>query len=267
MKRFFTFVCAAMLVATLSINDNAFAQQRGRRAAKTAAPSIQTPIVPEGGFLAPEDVPDGYIFLPAPPQPGTALYFNDYCYHCWGKGQRADKARADQASADYFAFTFITNANVFKDIFGLEISEEGTPDIYALLKGVEKNAKQASRVAKNAYKRVRPYDQFKEPSLIEERGEEDDLRGSYSYPSGHSNRNWIVAQLLIEINPDVANEIMLRARTFAENRLVCGHHYKSDIDAGMMLAMSVVSTLHGNDAFQAQMARAKAEFQRLTAAK
>ena len=267
MKRFFTFACAAMLVATLSINDNAFAQQRGRRAAKAAAAQAQAPQIPESGFLAPEDVPNGYVFLPAPPQPGSAQYYNDYYYHCWGKEQRTDKARADQASADYFAFTFITNANVFKDIFGLEISEEGTPEIYALLKGVEKNAKQASRVAKNAYKRVRPYDQFKEPSLIEERGEEDDLRGSFSYPSGHSNRNWIVAQLLIEINPAVANEIMLRARTFAENRLVCGHHYKSDIDAGMMLAMSVVATLHGNEAFLAQMSRAKAEFQRLTTAK
>ena len=248
MKRILNYVTALLIAALFSFNENSYAQ------------TVE-------GFLKPEEVPNGHIFLPAPPQPGTALYFNDYAYHMWGKSQRADKERADQASADYFAYTFILNANVFKEIFGLEITEEGTPEIYKLLTCVEKNAKQAARTAKDAYKRTRPYDQFKELSLIEERGEEDDLRGTYSYPSGHSNRNWIVAQLLIEINPAAANDIMLRARTFSDNRLVCGHHYKSDIDGGMMLAMSVVATLHGNEAFQAQMTRAKAEFKRLTAAK
>lgn len=219
------------------------------------------------GFLPKEATPNGYYFLAAPPQPFTAQYYNDYYYYGWGKEQRLNPARADQASADYFVFTLIQAANVFKDITGVEITETGTPETYKLFKGIERTVKRAASNAKNAYKRVRPYDQFAQKSLIEERGEEDDLRGTYSYPSGHSNRDYTAALILIEMDPAHVNEIMLRARIFAENRLVCGHHYKSDIDAGMTLAMSVVATLHGNDAFQQQLALAKEEFRRLASAK
>jgi acid phosphatase (class A) len=44
------------------------------------------------------------------------------------------------------------------------------------------------------------------------------------------------------------------------NRLICGRHYKSDIDASLVEATAVMSRLLSNEAFQAQLARARKEY-------
>ncbi|MBQ0163766.1 MAG: phosphatase PAP2 family protein [Bacteroidales bacterium] len=212
------------------------------------------------GFLSADELPDAMQILPAPPQPYTAAFYNDYYYYNWGKEQRKDPARAEQASFDYFHKQYNSIGLCFEEAFGKTISEESSPELTLLLQRMMINAKALFLDTKEHYKRVRPFEQFNEPSLIQERGEADGEVGTWSFPSGHTLRAFCTAQILSEINPQATAQLMERARSYAESRLICGHHYKSDVDASIMLAGALIARLHACKEFQQQMEKAKAEF-------
>ena len=62
------------------------------------------------------------------------------------------------------------------------------------------------------------------------------------------------------LGPD-AQAILARSREYAENRLVCGVHYRSDIVAGQQYGTILALRLMENAAFQAQLAIARNELQ------
>ena len=51
------------------------------------------------------------------------------------------------------------------------------------------------------------------------------------------------------------------ARQFALNRVIMGRHWKSDIDAGLMLAAALFSDISTCEAYQKQLIKAKAEYE------
>jgi acid phosphatase (class A) len=80
-----------------------------------------------------------------------------------------------------------------------------------------------------------------------------------SYPSGHSTLAWSNAVVLAALMPEKSQIILARARDYAENRLVCGMHCRSDIAAGQQLGTAVAIKLMANPVFQAQMETARNE--------
>ena len=59
--------------------------------------------------------------------------------------------------------------------------------------------------------------------------------------------------------PGKATEILARSRDFAQSRLVCGMHFRSDVVAGQVLCTAVAERLMSNPYFRARMAEAAAE--------
>ena len=74
----------------------------------------------------------------------------------------------------------------------------------------------------------------------------------------------LAALLMMEINPDRANEIMARGYQYGESRVIVGAHWQSDVDAGRLVASVAYAKMHTSDAFLKQMAKARKEFQRLS---
>ena len=66
--------------------------------------------------------------------------------------------------------------------------------------------------------------------------------------------------MLSEINPARVNEILDRGFQFGQSRVIVGAHYQSDVDMGRVVGSGVIGVLHADPAFQAQLAKAKAEF-------
>ena len=99
----------------------------------------------------------------------------------------------------------------------------------------------ANKVAKDYFKRPRPFVYFHEPSISPERDEEQSK--GYSYPSGHASRGWVYAMTLALVNPDSTYALLNRAQEYAIGRVICGHHYKSDIDTSLMLAATIMGAL------------------------
>ncbi len=91
----------------------------------------------------------------------------------------------------------------------------------------------------------------------------DHLAGNGDYPSGHTSNGWLTALILAELLPDRATEILRRGREYGESRYICGSHSRSAVEAGYMSGAVIVSQLHANGDFRADMDAARAELARL----
>ena len=216
----------------------------------------QAQVVYPDPFLTDEERPDGLVFLPAPPEVTDPVFCNDFYYYQWGKLQRETPAgilaKQDGPQELYEAFS---------EVFGTTISPVLTPEIDKLAGGASSDAHRANKRVKNFYQRKRPFVQFAEPSLVPET-EEEEAR-DYSYPSGHATRGWVYAMTLALVEPDSANVLLTRAREYGMGRIIAGYHYKSDVDASIMLAASIMGALNGNEAFKKQLKKAREEYARI----
>lgn len=207
-------------------------------------------------FLTEDEIITGADFLPTPPKPDEATFYNDWMRYQWGKSMR-NTERGKQAikDADY---TFEYFIKMYSEPFGMTISKENTPEISALLERVFATATLCKDKAKANIMRVRPFTQFNEPTPLPE--EEEELKNNSSYPSGHTTIGWAIALVLAEINIEHQDEILKRGFEYGDNRVIVGFHYQSDVDNARMLASILVNHLHANDEFMTLLKKAKDEF-------
>jgi acid phosphatase (class A) len=82
---------------------------------------------------------------------------------------------------------------------------------------------------------------------------------SEGYPSGHGLTGYLEAFTLAEIVPEKRVEILARADAYVHNRLVCGVHYPSDIEASRRVSYAVFGYMLATPRFQRDLAAAREE--------
>jgi len=141
-------------------------------------------------------------------------------------------------------------------VIGFDIAT--MPETGKLLTMVADEEETDSKVAKTYYHRLRPYGA--DPSLRTcEPVKPGKAAKLNSYPSGHSTLAFSMGVVLADLMPGKAQAILARSTQYAERRLVCGVHYRSDIVAGQQFGTILAMRLMENSAFQAQMEKARAE--------
>lgn len=215
---------------------------------------------PDVYFLEEGDLPNSLELLPGPPDAGSIAFLYDRARYDWGKSLRKTE-RGEQAFQDArVGGDGVPRA--FSEAFGIDITKDGTPEIYTLIVGMREDAGDlATREAKNYYNRTRPYAYYEEDTCNPEQQEELSTNGSY--PSGHTSIGWATALVLAEINPGRQDEILDRGFQMGESRVICGYHFQSDVDAGRLTAAGAVARLHADEGFSKQLDKAKKEFSRL----
>jgi acid phosphatase (class A) len=135
-----------------------------------------------------------------------------------------------------------------------------TPDMRALrelarlAEQVENDERPYVRLVKGRFLRLRPYEL--EPRL---KPCIDDVRGDLSYPSGHATYGYLVAYLLADMVPERRAQLEARARQFARQRMVCGVHFASDIEAGRIGAEWLARHFLQSEAYRGAAAPAARE--------
>lgn len=211
-------------------------------------------------YFTTREMPDMVRFLPAPPKFGTEFFVNDSLRYEWGKRMRKCEVRKDIAKRDA-VYGLNTIIREFSEPFGLQISKDGTPYIYALLRDALATCDSVCTLPKMYYMRKRPFVYFGEPTLVPE--QEASHIGNGSYPSGHTILGWSAALLLMEINPEAQDTLLARGYMYGESRIIAGYHWASDVEAGRLAASAAYARLHTDKRFLKQMRRAKREFIRL----
>ncbi|WP_165488671.1 MULTISPECIES: acid phosphatase [Dyella] len=138
---------------------------------------------------------------------------------------------------------------------GVSLDSARLPRLTQVLKRVEVDTDRITGPAKKTNQRLRPF-------LIDEGNicqAKDRLKNSFDYPSGHSTWGWTVGTVLSELAPDRITPIMLRARSYAESRVVCGAHNLSAIQMGMLNGATIMMRVQMEPAYQADIAAAKKE--------
>ena len=207
------------------------------------------------GYLQGAAIPDSQALSPPPPAPGSAWAALDEAIARQATALRGS-ARFAQAGADA-DLRFPAGAGQFSCALGVAVDSEHTPALYRLLQRSLIDASAATRAAKNHYRRPRPFMVNGEPTCTPD--DEPHLRGSGSYPSGHTAIGWAWALILSEIAPERATALLERGRNYGHSRLVCNVHWYSDVQQGQALGAATVARLHDNAGFVADLAAARQE--------
>jgi acid phosphatase (class A) len=205
---------------------------------------------PPSGYL-PAPLDTTHILQPAP-TPGTSRYEADRTIYLQTRSLKdSDRwilARDDADSAKIL--------QQFSCSAGLALDKDTAPRLAAVLLRMRKDVSESTNAAKDVYKRKRPYLIDEGPICIDKT---DSLAASPDYPSGHTTWGWSVGLILAELLPDRTSNILLRARSIGESRVVCGVHNSSAVEAGRTNASAVIAALHGQDAFRKDLDAARKE--------
>ena len=212
-------------------------------------------------YFTQAELPNMVNFLPPPPEFESSRFAADQTQYLWGIRMRQDEERAAMAIRDA-VYGMQTIIQEFCPILGLEITKEGTPELYTLLQDVGATCDSISDRAKQEFKRTRPFVYYNQQTLVPEQEESHINNGSY--PSGHTVLGWTMALLLSDINPAVADALLARGYEYGQSRVIAGYHWQSDVDAGRLGASVLYAKLQGNERFREQLAKARQEFIEMT---
>jgi acid phosphatase (class A) len=199
-----------------------------------AAPAFAKPI-----FLAPAEY-DPKSLLPAPSADDSAATKSEL-----SELERIQASRTPDDLARAKSDSETENATIFEVAIGSGFDLKALPATAKLLADVRNDEKEAATTAKNFFLRSRPWTV---DANLQSCSKNDAAKSSY--PSGHSTMGYAMGVILASLIPDKAEAILARAKDYAENRLVCGVHYRSDIAAGETLGTAVAVELMHNAQFK-----------------
>jgi len=206
------------------------------------------PLTANAGLLEPSQV-DASRLLPPPPAVGSVEEKAEF------DELRAIAARStpeQRAVAKHDAED--ETPDIFNAVMGFDIATR--PQTFKLLDMVVKEEDGDSKAAKAFFHRDRPYSA--DPSLKTCTPVKPG-KAPTSYPSGHSSLAFSMGVVLASLLPEKSQAILARSAEYAEHRLVCGVHFRSDIVAGQQFGTVLALRLMQNPQFQAQMTLARAE--------
>ena len=147
-----------------------------------------------------------------------------------------------------------TEIGRFFGALGVSDATGALPHVRRLAQRAEDDIRPYVRAAKDHFRRSRPYmiDPQIEPCIG---NVEDDL----SYPSGHATYGYVMAYLLSDLVPERRAALLRRAAEFGRQRMVCGVHFPSDVEAGRQGAEWLVRELLADPAYAEDLGAAKHE--------
>lgn len=208
-------------------------------------------------FYTQEEAPHLENILPPPPSITDNRFADDWEKYNWGKSIR-DTERGELAVKDAGI-----SARYFMERFSPVLSHPVTPDnnpvLYELFSKSHRTESNTGRSAKKHFARVRPYNQFHEPTAVP-RGESP--TDNTSYPSGHTHAGWLMGMILTSLDPDHTEGIMKTAYEIGQSRVIVGYHYQSDVDAGRVAASITFARLVAMPEFREMLEKAREEYWR-----
>ncbi|HEY4318556.1 MAG TPA: phosphatase PAP2 family protein [Herbaspirillum sp.] len=153
------------------------------------------------------------------------------------------RAQADQAE----------NIWRFSDVMGPQFTAERMPEVAKFFQRIVDTEGAVVDPYKDVWKRPRPhiYSDLVKPAVK--------LSKSGSYPSGHATDATLMAIVLSDMVPEKRAAIMARGAEYANNRVVGGIHFRSDIEAGRIVGTVIAARLQTQGDFNAAYDAAKVE--------
>ena len=203
------------------------------------------------GAATAQDIAQPERFLPPPPVAGSPKAVAEL------DELKRIQAAATPAQRDAAAYDDKhEDGSIFTVVLGPGFDPEKLPATRQMLADVGKAEDETTKAPKAFFHRDRPWivDVTIQTCTTHKPGP-----AANSYPSGHSTVGFAMAEVLAALMPDKAQPLLARASLFAENRLICGYHFRSDIVAGQAFGTLLALHLTQDPKFQQEMAAARTE--------
>ncbi|NKI69729.1 phosphatase PAP2 family protein [Collimonas pratensis] len=141
----------------------------------------------------------------------------------------------------------------FADVMGVKFKREQLPVFAKFFQRVVDSEGAVVDTYKDVWKRPRPFmvsDAVKPVVKLSRSG---------AYPSGHATAGTLMGIVLANMVPEKRAEIMARAAEYANNRIIGGVHYRSDIDSGRITGTVIAARLQTRDDFNTGFIAARDE--------
>ena len=191
--------------------------------------------------------------LPAPPKPASKAQQQDMAISLSWQVRRTPAMEAlAKADSDRSVFRFGV-------IFGAAFAKDRLPVATRFFDEVAGDERVVGAAAKTYWDRPRPFVTSPRihPCV--------DQPATNSYPSNHATIGMLYAQILARMLPEWRLRLLARAQEYAQDRVICGVHYTSDIEAGKRAGAIEASAMFPNAAFSREFAEAKAEIRAVLA--
>ena len=187
--------------------------------------------------------------LPPPPADGSPAQKAEL-----SEVEQAVSARTPEMLAQAKADDALENPTIYRSVLGDGFDLDKLPATAKLFDDVMSTQRAAANDAKKFFQRNRPW--VADPSLATCGPRGGDRT---SYPSGHATMGYSTGVILAALIPEKAQAILTRASAYAENRIVCGMHFRRDIVAGEVLGTTVATALIRDPAFKPEFDAAEQE--------
>lgn len=228
------------LILTLSAGD-AFGQD------------VVKPPAPASKLLKGKEVDPRRLLAPPPPEGSSAAAAEIAELHAIALARTPARLARAQHDAE------VENVTAIAEPLGSGFDLTKLPKTEKLFSDLRYEESLAAKTAKKIFQRPRPWEADASLNTGTHLAGCDKGAPKTSYPSGHSTMGWAAAEVLAELIPSRAQDFLQRADEYAESRLVCGVHYRRDIEASHVLATAVVKDLMDQPGFRAELEDARTE--------
>ena len=199
-------------------------------------------------YLSPQAI-DVVALLPEPPAADSAEHQEELNLLIKLQQERTPAEIARATSEEHHLTIFD-----FADAVGPNFTAERCPKTAAFFKSaLQPDLAYFNKLAKNHWNRPRPYTDKRIHSLF--------VEGDGSYPSGHSIRATLFAEVLASLLPQDRDALIARSQQVGWDREIAGVHFPSDIFAGRVLGHALANALLANPEIRAQLDELKPELQ------
>jgi acid phosphatase (class A) len=214
-----------------------------------AAAPAPTPYLPSGA------APDLFLIVPPAPASGDMRDALDRAiFRATRALEGSPRWKMSISDNDYTVPALLKD---FSCSLGAAPTAENAPRLTWLLSRALMDAAYGAANVKSKYKqRKRPFTVDKGNICI---ARDAEFEASADYPSGHASVSWAFGLILAEMAPDRATAVLTRARAYGDSRLFCGVHNASAVEAGQVVAATMVAALQGSKEFRADLTAAEAE--------
>jgi len=235
----------AFIALIPSVPASAIAQDAAKMDAPKTAEAGEAPALLAPNALRPE------WLMPAPPADDSVQGLAELAEVKTINSEASPEVRA---AADKDGAT--ENVTVFADtVPGFDVAK--LPATKKLFDEVGNEEEQRTKLFKTYFARKRPYQ--RDTSIVICASEGKGTTKPNSYPSGHTTLGFSMGVVLANLIPEKNQAILARAKLYAEHRMVCGVHYRSDIVGGQALGTALALKLMEVPSFRADYDAAKAE--------
>ncbi len=144
--------------------------------------------------------------------------------------------------------------SIFYATIGSGFDLKNLPATAALMAVVMNDEAIAASAAKKTFPRRRPWSADHTISTCD-----PDDKPLTSYPSGHATMGYTVSVILANLIPEKASALQTRASDYAESRVICGSHYRTDGEASRALGTALAIEMLTAPSLQDKIRSARSE--------